>query len=163
MRFHKLPPGLPLYHPISFLSTWFGSGLIGFASGTWGSLAAIPFAVAISHYFGNIALAIAALLIFAVGVWTSGIFSRRLGVADPSAIVIDEVAGQWMTCAFLPLDPLWYGAAFFAFRAADIVKPFPANWCDRHLHGGMGVMLDDLISGVYTGIALWLLHSWISG
>lgn len=161
MRFHPLPPGLGQFHPIALISTWFGSGRIAFASGTWGSLAALPFAVAISWWLGQWALVPASLAAFALGVWASGHFSRRMGVQDPSAIVIDEVAGQWLTLAFVPLDPVLVLVGFLLFRIADIIKPFPANWADSRLHGGLGVMLDDMIAGLYAGIVLWGVHRWI--
>jgi phosphatidylglycerophosphatase A len=75
---------------------------------------------------------------------------------DPGLIVIDEVAGQLLALAFAPQTLPGYALAFLLFRVADILKPFPADWLDANVHGGLGVMLDDLVAGLYAGIALWL-------
>ena len=88
------------------------------------------------------------------GIWASGEYKRLSGKHDSGAIVIDEVAGQWIALLFVPLDPLLYGAAFLLFRVFDIVKPFPANWADREMKGGLGVMADDLVAGIYALIVL---------
>ena len=76
--------------------------------------------------------------------------------------VIDEVAGQWLTLAPFAPDPVTYLVGFVLFRAADIVKPWPANWADRELDGGLGVMLDDIFAGIYAGLALFAFL-WITG
>lgn len=151
------PRSLGYLHPVTLLSTWFGCGLIRPAPGTWGSAGALPFGALIAWSGGPLVLAAASLIVLVIGIWSSGIYAREAGVSDPGQIVIDEVAGQWLTLAFVPLDPVWYIAAFFLFRASDIVKPFPANWCDRHLKGGFGVMIDDMVAGLYAGLALFLL------
>ncbi len=157
----RLPPGMPWYHPIALLSTWFGSGLISFASGTWGSLAALPFAAAIAWFISPLALIPASLIVFFVGVWSSKRYAEALGKDDPSPVVIDEVAGQFLTLSIVPLDPVLYLVGFLLFRLADIVKPFPANWADQKLEGGLGIMLDDLIAGAYTAVALWMIDKWV--
>ncbi|MEX2455340.1 MAG: phosphatidylglycerophosphatase A, partial [Rhodospirillaceae bacterium] len=69
---------------------------------------------------------------------------------DPGTIVIDETAGQFLALALVPLEPWWFLAGFLLFRAADIVKPWPASWADRSLAGPLGVMLDDLFAGAYA-------------
>lgn len=152
---------LPLRHPAMLLATWFGSGLLPKAPGTWGSLAAIPFAFVIAQAFGSLALIPAALGIFLVGWWASNRVSEASGIKDPGMIVIDEVAGQWLTLAAAPPGWIAWGLGFLLFRAADIVKPWPANWADRAAPGGLGVMLDDLLAAVYSGLALWAIHHWV--
>lgn len=159
--FHRMPAGVSLLQPDVLLSTWFGSGLIAFASGTWGSLAALPFAWLIAYYISPLALIPASILIFLVGLWSSGSFAKKLGKKDPSPVVIDEVAGMWLTLALVPISPLAYLIGFLVFRVADIVKPWPANWADRELPGGIGIMLDDMISGLYCMVALWALFKWV--
>lgn len=154
----KLPTGMKLSDPVAWLSTWFGCGLMRPASGTWGSAGAIPFAVVIVYLAGVPALAVAALVCLAVGIWSSSIYASKSGMGDPSQVVIDEVAGQWVTLCFVPLDPWWYLAGFLLFRLADIVKPFPANWCDQKLEGGSGIMLDDIVAGLYAGLALAIVR-----
>ncbi len=151
---------LPLRHPAMLLATWFGSGLLPKAPGTWGSLAAIPFAWVIAHLFGSVALVPAALGIFLVGWWASDRVSQASGIKDPGLIVIDEVAGQWLTLAAAPPGLVAWGLGFLLFRAADIAKPWPASWADRSVPGGLGVMLDDLLAALYSGAALLALRYW---
>lgn len=154
----KIPPSLPAWHPAFVTATWFGTGLLPVAPGTWGSLAALPFAWAIASLGGPLALLAAAVVAFAVGVWAAEIYGRRSGVKDAGPIVIDEVAGQWLTLVPLPADPVAYLLGFLTFRAADIAKPWPAGWADRTLDGGLGVMLDDVIAGLYAALATYLLY-----
>jgi phosphatidylglycerophosphatase A len=149
--------GLPFHHPAVLLATWFGTGLLPKMPGTWGSLAALPFAWYIAGAAGALGLLLAALLAFLVGWWAAETVSRTGGVRDPGCVVIDEVAGQWLVLAVAPVDPLAYAAGFVLFRLADIVKPWPASWADRSLHGGLGIMLDDAFAALYAGLALLLL------
>lgn len=150
-----------LSNPATLLATWFGAGLAPIAPGTVGSAAALPFAVVIAWLAGPPWLLPAAALVFLVGVWAAGAYAKRIGVSDPGPVVIDEVAGQFITLAFVPLDPVLYALGFFLFRAADIFKPFPANWADRTVEGGLGVMLDDVFAAVYSALALWLIHHYV--
>jgi phosphatidylglycerophosphatase A len=137
------------------LSTWFGAGLLPRAPGTWGSLAALPFAWAIGHWGGTAALLIASILLFALAVPAAQHLVTATGQTDPQIIVVDEVVGQWLTLAVAPLDPWSYLIGFVLFRLADIVKPFPANWADREIKGGLGVMLDDVFAAIYSAAGLW--------
>lgn len=150
----KIPASLPVWHPAFLISTWFGAGLMPVAPGTWGSAAAVPFAWLIAWLGGPWVLLAASLVAFAVGVWAAEVYGRHAGIKDASPIVIDEVAGQWLTLVPAPLDPIIYLAGFLLFRLADIVKPWPANWADRALDGGLGVMLDDIFAGLYAALAL---------
>lgn len=137
------------------LATWFGAGRLPGMPGTWGSLAALPFAWAIHLYWGPAALLGASIAVFAVGIWAAGIYAGSAGVEDPGPVVIDEVAGQWLTLALAaPLDPLFYALGFLFFRIADIVKPWPVNWAERRFQGGLGIMLDDILAAIYAAIAL---------
>jgi phosphatidylglycerophosphatase A len=146
--------GAARLRPAALLATWFGAGLLPVAPGTWGSLAALPFAWVIAGLGGRGALLAAALVAFAVGCWAAGEYERETGTKDPGAVVIDEVAGQWVTLAFVPLS-LWSTVlGFVLFRVADIVKPWPASLAERRLAGGLGVMADDIVAGAYAGLAL---------
>lgn len=148
-------PNPPIRRLPILLATWFGAGLLPGMPGTWGSLAALPFAWAIHLYGGPLGLLLAACGVFAIGIWASGEYARQSGAADPGAVVIDEVAGQWLTLALAaPLDPLYYALGFLFFRIADIFKPWPASWADRALKGGFGIMVDDIIAGLYAAVAL---------
>ncbi|MDD9907903.1 MAG: phosphatidylglycerophosphatase A [Rhodospirillaceae bacterium] len=148
-------------HPAHLIATWFGTGCLPKAPGTWGSLAALPFAWAIASYGGSVALLVAAGGALAAGIWASGVMERATGDKDPGKIVIDEVAGQWLTLVPVAPDPLLYLIGFLLFRIADIVKPWPASWCDRNLSGGVGVMLDDIAAGAYAAVALYLIAEFL--
>ncbi len=151
----SLPEGMRPWHPIALIATWGGSGLMPFAPGTWGSLAALPFGVLIVDQAGVAGLLGATLAVTLAGAWAAGEIVTRGRRRDPGLVVIDEVAGMWLALAFVPLT--WWGVwtAFLLFRIADILKPFPARWIDERVHGGLGVMLDDLVAGLYAGIASW--------
>ncbi|HSE77983.1 MAG TPA: phosphatidylglycerophosphatase A [Alphaproteobacteria bacterium] len=155
LRPGALPEGMRFDHPASLVATFGGVGFAPLAAGTWGSLAALPCAWLIHYWFGWSGMAIAAMALALLGVWAAEEIVRRGNVRDPGFIVIDEVAGQFLALLFAPVGLASWLAAFLLFRAADIVKPFPANWCDRNLHGGFGVMLDDIVAGVYAGVAVW--------
>jgi phosphatidylglycerophosphatase A len=139
------------------LGSWFGAGLLPVAPGTWGSLAALPGAWAIEGASGKLGLAVAAGIVFAVGCWAGERVANASAIEDPSAVVIDEVAAQWLVLLPAPLDPLPYAAAFLLFRTFDIWKPWPVRWADRHLEGGLGIMLDDLLAAVYAALVLTVL------
>jgi phosphatidylglycerophosphatase A len=151
----KLPPGLRAGDPAVVIATWFGAGRMPFASGTWGSAAALPFAYVLLRLGGPLALGAAALVLFALGIWASGVYCREAGIGDPGAIVIDEVVGQFLTLTVTTAAPLWFAIGFFLFRLFDVVKPWPASWADREVKGGLGVMLDDVFAAVYSAAVLW--------
>lgn len=156
-------PALPLWHPASLLGTWFGTGLLPWVPGTWGSLAAVVIAWPIHHWAGPLALIAAGGAAFAVGWWCSARYMRAGEIKDPGEIVIDEVAAQWLVLALAAPGELWtYLAGFVLFRAFDIAKPWPAGWVDRRIGGGIGVMLDDVFAAVYAG-ALLILLRWGAG
>lgn len=153
-------PGISPWHPASLAATWFGCGLLPKAPGTWGSLAALPFAWGLAKLGGWPALLAASLLCFLAGWWASAVYVRRTGVDDPSEVVIDEVAGQWLVLAAAPADPLLYAIGFALFRVLDITKPWPARWADRNVHGGLGVMLDDMLAAAYGAAAVAVIALW---
>ncbi len=145
------------------IATWFGSGLLPKAPGTWGSLAAFPFAYIISVYTCPYALIFGTIALFFIGIWASDKIEKNAQVKDPGFIVVDEVVGQWIALLPLPflysfLNPdsfhLYFAViaavAFIAFRIFDIWKPWPVNYVDKNIHGGYGIMLDDVIAGMYA-------------
>lgn len=140
------------------LATWFGVGLLPGAPGTWGSLAALPFAWVIASVWAPWGLAVLVLPLILVGWWASESYCRATGLKDPGPIVIDEVAGQWLTLAVLPVDLLAYAIGFVAFRAADVLKPWPASFADRRIRGGLGVMLDDVLAVLYAAPVAWIVY-----
>ena len=140
---------------ILVLSSWFGSGLAPFASGTFGSLAAVPLVIGFG-FLGPWAAFFCVAGISGLAIWVSGEAENLLGKKDPSAIVIDEVAGLSLTMFLIPISWLSLCAGFLLFRLFDIVKPWPANRAER-LSGGLGIVLDDLVAGVYAHLALRLV------
>lgn len=150
-----------------FIATWFYSGYIRPAPGTWGSLAALPFAWGLHVLGGPWLLAIAAVVVFVAGYWATAQETAGKVDHDPSEIVVDEVVGQWIAllpvsygAAFADADilRLWPGilAGFVLFRLFDIWKPGPVGWADR-MGGPLGVMLDDVIAGVFAAVGVALL------
>ena len=149
------------------IATFFYVGHIRPAPGTWGSLAALPAGWVIHVLTGPWGLVVGIILSYALGVWATGVETRGKDNHDPSEIVIDEVCGQWI--ALLPLAfgaarqdvnilALWPGwiAAFALFRLFDITKWGPVGWADR-MHGPTGVMLDDVIAGLFAAIGVAIL------
>ena len=149
-----------LSKPTVFLATWFGVGFLPNAPGTWGSLASLPFAWLLHLNTGWEILAVAGLGLFIIGVWAADGYINLFGGEDPRPVVIDEVAGMWLTLTpaayFYPNSPdfVIYFIAFFLFRLADISKPWPASLADKKIKGGFGVMVDDLIAAVFSGLGL---------
>lgn len=143
--------------PAWLLATWFSAGLLPWAPGTWGSLAALPFAWLILDRLGWPWLLAAAALVFAAGMWASARYMRASGQDDPGAIVIDEVAGQFIALAAASTAAIDFAAGFVLFRLFDIVKPWPVNWAERRFAGGLGVMADDVLAGLYALAGVYLL------
>lgn len=137
-----------------FLALGFGSGLAPVAPGTFGTLAAVPLAWALKSLplAGFFATLIAALVL---GAWVCDRVGKRLGAADHGAIVWDEFVGYWLAIALVPPHWGWLLAGFVVFRCFDILKPWPISLVDRKIHGGWGVMLDDVLAGAFTLLVLW--------
>jgi phosphatidylglycerophosphatase A len=146
-------PGPGARIPALVLSTALGVGYVPFAPGTFGSAVGVLLWLVLPASLSAQAIAIAAL--FVVGSWAGTIAEKHFGRTDPGEVVIDEVMGMLGTLLLNPVG--WRGAiaAFLLFRAADIVKPWPANRLER-LPGGIGVMADDLMAAVYANLALRL-------
>jgi phosphatidylglycerophosphatase A len=142
------------------IATWFGAGDLPGAPGTWGSLAAIPFAILIVLVGGQLLLAVAVLIAFVVGIWASGKLATFHRLEDPQRVVIDEVAGQWLAILPIALDWRYYVVAFLLFRFLDITKPWPLKDFER-MPGGLGIMADDIGAGIYAGILTWLIAFWL--
>lgn len=147
---------------IEMLITWFGSGYIKPASGTWGSLAALPFEIVLHWAFGPLVLGVLALLLYGVGVVLGGVYLITAEHPDPDDFVLDEVVGQWLALAAAPLTFLGVVVAFLLFRLLDITKPWPACWIDRRMHGALGVMTDDLVAGIYAALLVFMVGSYLS-
>lgn len=143
------PPKMPLSHPAKLIGTWFGVGLVPKAAGTFGSIAALPFAYVMQVQWGNMALFIAAAISFVVGVVACEKYLPYTKSLDPREMVIDEVHGQWLLLAFMYPTLTSYIIGLALFRLFDILKPWPISVADRKIHGGFGVMFDDTLAAVY--------------
>ena len=153
---HKvIPPGL-LKNPVHFLSLGFGSGLSPFAPGTFGTLAAVPLYLLIQPLSLPIYIVITVLALV-LGFYLCGETAKALGVHDHGGIVWDEIVGFFITMIAVPLDWKWVLAGFILFRFFDIVKPWPIKWIDAKVSGGVGIMLDDVLAGIFALIGLHLL------
>ncbi len=151
---HTLPDHLRFISPAALIATFFGSGLLKPASGTWGTLAALVPGVLIGLAYGVVGLFIAALLGYIAGHWASTKWIAQSDDKDPSAIVIDEAVGIWVTLMAAPLTPLGIVVAFGLFRFFDITKPWPVGWADKNFGGATGIMLDDVLAGILAGFML---------
>lgn len=127
----------------------FGIGKLPGAPGTWGSAVAVAIWYGFNMLATQTVIIVATGLIFAIGVWVSSIVERREGIHDPSHVVIDEWAGQWIALWFVPMTPFYIFGAFLLFRVFDILKPWPVKYFDN-MTGGWGIMLDDVAAGVYA-------------
>ena len=144
-----------LKNPIHLLAVGFGSGLSKYAPGTFGTLAAIPFyfqLVRMPSLYFYIAVAIAAI----VGIYICGKCAKDIGEHDHSSIVWDEFVGLWITLLFCPVHWIWAAIGFGFFRLFDILKPFPINLLDKHVRGGFGIMVDDVLAGIFAMLCLQL-------
>ena len=146
--------------PTLLLAFGFGTGLAKKAPGTVGTLVGIPFYLLLTPLSIEMYLAVV-LLLFVVGIGLCDRASHFLGVPDHGGIVWDEIVGYLVTMTFAPCTWYWLLAGFVLFRFFDILKPWPISWLDREIHGGLGIMLDDLLAGIFAGLALWLIV-WVS-
>jgi phosphatidylglycerophosphatase A len=144
---------------ILFIASFAYVGYIPVASGTFGSLAALPLFWVFDAL--SAASSIAAVVLFVMlttaACWVAGKADAYLQEHDSHKIVIDEVAGFVASILFVPLSWQTAASAFLVFRALDVIKPFPAGYIDAHLPGGAGVVLDDVVSGLYTNVIVRLL------
>jgi phosphatidylglycerophosphatase A len=134
-------------------------GMIPRAPGTWGSLAALLPWLLIKDLPLLPYLAVLAT-VFVLGFFAAGSAEKILDRPDAGAIVIDEILGMFITLTLAPAHPAAWLLGFIFFRFFDIAKPFPVSWFDQHIHGGIGIMMDDVIAGLYALISLqlaWLI------
>ena len=145
-----LPPGLAFFSPTVLIATWFGSGRIRPASGTIGTLAALPFGIVIGAIGGPAGLALAALILFFIGKAAAEAYGKKSGSSDDQAIVVDEAVGLWIAGIPAAAAPGLWIIAFILFRFFDIYKPWPASFFDERKNGGFDVMMDDVIAGIFA-------------
>lgn len=142
--------------PAYFIAFGFGSGLMPVAPGTWGTLAAIPVYLLLAGQPLIIYLLMTSLA-FLLGVWVSDKVSQEMGVHDYSGIVWDEVVGYLLTMTMAPIGWGWMIIGFILFRIFDIWKPQPIRSIDKQVHGGIGIMLDDVLAAIPAWLLIQLL------
>lgn len=139
-----------------FCALGFGLGLAPKAPGTFGTLAAIPF-IFLTMMAPLWLQLVVAIAICAIGIWFCDVASRDAGVHDHPAIVWDEVAGFYITMIGAAISWQTLLVGFILFRFFDIVKPWPITLLDKHVKGGFGIMVDDILAGVFSLICLQLV------
>ena len=148
------PATVILRHSAGWIASGFGAGLSPRAPGTCGSLVAlIPWWFGLRHLDLSSYLAVL-VLAFVIGVWAANWVIAKTGISDPSVVVWDEFIGLWITLLLAPQGLGWMLAGFGLFRLFDIYKPWPVSWADQQLHGGVGVMFDDILAGIYALLVL---------
>lgn len=150
-------------NPVHFLALGFGSGLLNPAPGTWGTLAGGVLFLGVVHLVPPLTLVYFVLTItgFLVGCYLCGKAAEDVGTHDHSAIVWDEIIGLFVTLAWVPPNAANLVAGFVLFRLFDIVKPWPIKVLDQRVHGGLGIMVDDVAAGLMAALCLWLLQPWL--
>jgi phosphatidylglycerophosphatase A len=143
-------------NPVHLLAFGFGAGLIPKAPGTFGALVAIPIYLLLQPLW-LVYYALIVLLTFLAGIWICQRTADDLGVHDYGGIVWDEIVGYLFGMAFAPPGWIWIVIGFLLFRLFDILKPWPIRWIDQTVEGGLGIMLDDILAGVFTAVVIFLL------
>lgn len=147
-------------HPANVFALGFGLGLVRHAPGTVGTLLGLPLFLVLQP-MGNTLMALGVIALFLFGVWCCDTCSRNLGVHDHPGIVWDEVVGLLITLFMAPLTASAVILGFLYFRLFDILKPWPIGWVDARVSGGLGIMLDDVLAGVFAALALQATLHWV--
>lgn len=157
LNHNKSNTGFSWLNPIHLLAFGLGAGKAPVIPGTFGSLPAIPLYFLLENltiwpYLGVV------FVMFIVGVYVCHITSRDMGVHDHSGIVFDEIVGMLITYIALPAGWVWLVTGFVLFRIFDIWKPFPIRQVDKNMGGGMGIMFDDVLAGIYALLTLQAIY-----
>jgi phosphatidylglycerophosphatase A len=142
---------------ILFIATGMFVGYIPFAPGTFGSIIGIVIYYAASLYLDIYQSLILLIVLFLIGTFVAGKAEKMLHEQDSGKIVIDEIVGMYITMFFIPLNFANVLIGFICFRTLDIIKPYPISYIDKHVHGGIGIMLDDVAAGIPANIFVRVL------
>jgi len=161
---HNGTAAFKLSNPVHFLALGFGSGLIKTAPGTWGTLSAVPIYFAIAHTpLIQLPLFLSVIAVmFLIGCYLCGKTARDVGVHDHGAIVWDEIVGYLLTMAFVAPNLVNLIVGFVLFRFFDIIKPWPIKVLDRKVHGGFGIMIDDVLAAIFAGLILLFAQPYLA-
>jgi phosphatidylglycerophosphatase A len=146
-----------IQRPVCFLGLGFGSGLAPRAPGTVGTIAAIPIYLLMQN-LSLMTYLVLTVIAFIVGIWICQKSADWLGKEDPSAVVWDEIVGYLVTMIAAPQGWQWVVLGFALFRFFDILKPWPISLADKELHGGFGIMFDDVIAGIFAAVILQIIY-----
>lgn len=154
------PAKIVFTNPIHFLAFGFGSGLSPRAPGTMGTLAVIPFyvyasALSLAYYF------ILCLFVSLIGIYLCGKSAKLLKTHDHPGIVWDEFAGFFITMIAVPMNLQNIVLGFVLFRIFDIFKPWPISWLDKQVGGGLGIMLDDIVAGLFSFACIHIVLNYL--
>lgn len=141
-------------NPVHLLAFGLGTGAAPYAPGTVGTLLGIPLCWLLAQQELWVYLGVTVIL-FAIGVWICDRTSKDIGVHDHSGIVFDEVVGYLVTMVAVPVNLWTLLAGFLLFRLFDIVKPWPIRWMDKRVKGGFGIMIDDVLAGLFGLGCMW--------
>jgi phosphatidylglycerophosphatase A len=147
-----VPKGF-LKNPLNWFAIGFGSGLSPFMPGTCGTIVAIPIFILLSKLSLPLYSIILAVMIL-FGFWVCGLVERQLKINDPAMAVWDEIVGYLLTMLAMPATWFAIVLGFILFRIFDIWKPWPISWVNDNLHGGFGIVVDDLLAGICAWIIL---------
>ena len=149
-----------LKDPVVFISCGFGSGLMPFAPGTAGTVVAIPLYLLLNMFEQWVFFAATAFVTIA-GTWACSYTANKFKVHDHQSIVIDEIAGYFITMLLVPNEWLWIAIGFVLFRFFDMVKPWPISWLDKNVKGGTGIMIDDVAAGAVSLLCMMLAMPYV--
>ncbi len=138
-----------LKDPVVFFALGLGSGLSPFAPGTAGTLLTVPLVYVLQKFSFELYLAVMIFVLLS-GSWVCGYAAKKLAVHDHPAIVYDEVGGFLITMFMIPAGWQWMLLGFVLFRLFDVAKPWPISWLDKNITGGLGIMLDDMLAGLFS-------------
>jgi phosphatidylglycerophosphatase A len=145
--------------PVQFIAFGFGSGASPYMPGTVGTLAAVPFYLLLQPLSINTYL-LTLMVLTLISFWLCHRAGKAVGETDHSGIVLDEFIGYFITMTAAPAGGVWLLLGFILFRFFDIYKPWPIHYIDNHMPGGIGVVLDDVVAGVFAGVLLYAL-TWV--
>lgn len=144
------------------IATWFGSGLIVPASGTWGTVGGAIFAIILMATTSSLITFLVACFLTLIGYWATKKIESQSTKHDSSFIVIDEVVAILFVYALMPQFSVTFVIlGFIIFRIFDAAKPWPINWLDHNIGGAAGVIIDDLMAALYTLSLLWGIYGLI--
>ena len=158
MQYTETKPAFDLTQPVQFLALGFGSGLAPKAPGTFGTLAAIPVFLLLTMLMPTpLPYAIAVIVMGFAGIYICGKTADDVGVHDHPAIVWDEFVGFFITMFMVPVSWQSILVGFILFRIFDILKPWPISFIDKNMTGGLGIMFDDVLAGIFALVIMQLI------